>query len=392
MSANEVMTVVTTRDGNDEAKVPIVDQSQIYRPKRFLRGLHVFNYMMKKGAGEQIGDQKIKVLNELPFAQEVIVTAAASAGATSLTVQNSTFIRKNSRMAHRGVQDIKCTVDPTSVTAVTVSALDADVPANTVLKLHGQTIGEGFVRQTPISRATNYHWDYTSTKAKSFAYTNFLKAREFYVEKESMRIKTQHFEEFENECAEELILGKARNGTASGDFSTNGLLWQAYDTNYFFLPGGILTADMIDAGAYTLMSNGNAMGELDLIMGQRLASSASRAAINAGIVRNNSPQDPTLGVNLINRAASAIDNITGYKISIDHTLNAKGGWDRVVILVNWDAIKAISNLPSMTMTRIGDPGSDLQDGFTMSIRSLGWEYMIQNGAVVVWDNVQNIAY
>lgn len=392
MSANEVITVATTRDGNTEQQKPIVDESAIYRPKRFLRGLTVFNWMMKKGAGTRIGDQKIKVFNELPFAQDVIVTATASVGAVSVSVQNSSFIRRNSRLAHRGVQDVKCTVDPTSLTAFTCSALDAELPANTVLKLHGQTIGEGFTRQTPISRATNYHFDYTSTKAKAFAFTNFLKARDYYIEKESMRIKKQHWEEFEFDCASELMLSKGRDGTSTGDFSTNGLVWQGYNSNYFFLPGGVLTADMIDEGAYLLMTNGNAAGELDLIMGQRLASTASRAAINAGIVRQNSPQDPTLGVKLINRAASAIDHLTGYRISVDHTLNSKGGWDRMVILVNWDAIRPISNLPSMTMERIGDPGSDLQDGMAQSIRSLGWEYKISNGAVVIFDNVQSIAY
>ena len=392
MSANEVMTVATTRDGNTAQQKPIVDESAVYRPKRFLRGLTVFNWMMKKGAGTHIGGQKIEVFNELPFAQDVIVTEAASAGATSMTVQNASFLRKNSQIAHRGVQTINVTSDPASLTAISVTALAADVPAQTVLKRFGQSIGEGFTRQTPIMRATNSHYDYTSTKAKAIAFTNFLKARDYYVERETFRIKNQHMEEFEYDCASDLVLSKGRDGTASGNFSTNGLLWQGYNSNYFFLPGGVLTPDMIDAGAYLLMTNGNAQGELDLIMGQRLAGSASSAAKNAGIVRQNSPQDPTLGVRLINRAASAIDHLTGYRISVDHTLNSQGGWDRIVMLVNWDAIRPISNLPSMTMERIGDPGSDLQDGMMQSIRSVGWEYKIANGAVVVFDNVQSIGY
>lgn len=383
---NEVMTVVTTRDGNLAQQLPIVDQSMIYRPFQAMRGLTVFNFMMKKGAGEHIGDQKIQTFNELPFARNVTVTVAASAGATALTVDSTAFCKFNTTLSHLGVQNIDVTADPASATALTVSALAADVPAGTVLQNDGRNIGEGFTRQTPIARATNYHYDYVSNKVTAFAFTNFLKARDFYIEKESMRIQRQAWEEFEKDCGYELMNSKANNGTSSGKFRTNGLIQQGFDTNYIYCPTGVLTSDMIDEGGYLLMTRGNARGNLNLIMPHKLRTSASRAFLDSGLARSPNLYDPTLGVKQINSANSAVPDISGYKIDTDLTLDT-APWNRIVMMVNWNGIKAVSNLPSMVMERIGDPGSDLQDGYTQVIRSLGWQYTIPNGAVVIFDNV-----
>ncbi len=383
---NEVITVATTRDGNLTQQLPIVDESAIYRPFQNMRALSVFNFLMKKGSGRQIGDQKILTFNELPFARYVTVTVAASAGDVSLTVDNSTFCRKNTTLAHLGTQNIDVDQDPSSATSVHVVALAADVPAGTVLQNDGRNIGEGFVRQTPIARATNYHYDYVSNKASAYCYTNFLKARDYYVEREYVRIQRQAWEEFELDCGYELMNSDANNGTSSGKFRTNGLIHQGLDTNYTYCASGVLTSDMIDQAGYTLSTRGNARGDLDVIVPWKLRASASRAVLDSGYGRYNDPSNPSLGVKLLSRANSVAPDISGYSLQTDLTLSM-APWNRIVLVVNWNAIEAISNLPSMVMERIGDPGSDLQDGYTQMMRSLGFRYNIANGAVYMFDNV-----
>jgi len=385
MAQNAYMEIDTTRNGNTDQQYPIADESQVYRPSTRWRGANFFNMSIRnKQSKDNVGDWKIKVFNEVPLIDRVIVTVGASAGDTSLTVNDATMIRNGEDMYHfQTNQRITVNALPTS-NVISVDAIDSAIPAGTYLKILGPAVVENWVRSTPLERATNFHTDYISVLQWSLAFTWFMQNRKMYVEPEEARLRKQFDDRVQMFVNEQLMYQKSSDGTSSGKFRTNGLVPQAKQYNRIVTPGA-LTTDLINQGGELLRNWGNAEGMLELIMAPSLKARVSNwpFQMSFGIARTAADQR-TFGVKPLNKVDSAIDGIDGYYIQTDMSME-QAGLNNCVLMVNWSGVRPVRNGADYLQKNVQDPGSGaIMDQLT---RSVGFEYPISAGAAVIFENV-----
>ena len=252
MAENSYVNIATTTNAPERA-MPIVDP-RLYRIRPARPIVSMFNGAIKSGSVESLGARRFQGFHQWPQLNQIVVTAAANAAATSLTIKGAGNASIYSiYIDPRTQQQINVSAQPSSPTATSISvdAITYAIPAGTRLTHAGWNVmPENWLRRIPVSRNAEYHYDATSARQMSVALTWQQKWRKQYGPQDLERVEEQGLDNIEDFWDATLAFSDYRDGTSDADYRTLGVYTAGLKYNRVIAPNSSASLNLLNQVLY----------------------------------------------------------------------------------------------------------------------------------------------
>lgn len=392
MAEHDYLVISKTTTGDTGRIVPERDDKIFQVEPDEASALAIFNRMIRGNNMRRVGHQKFTTQHEYPHRREITVTTAASAGDTSIVVDNIDFIRRDMAFYHPATeQQIIVDADPSSTTVSVLALAQAISAGDRIIRIARVGV-ESWSSLKALSRAPGSHTDFITTWQSKWGVSWHYTQTNTYGPNEEARINRQGMREFNRDINAGLILNEPRDGSSDGRYIGSGLLYYGNRFNRFTV-GEWLTLKTLFQGLGYMRKLTGVQNNIVAHSSCRLVSEFALWGHREGIVRRDAnAKENTYGVGPVTIVNPY--GVGSIPVFPDYVFD-ENGLDDIFMIVVYPVIQPavfgeILHIKPSAAVPEGSAGRDTGDIAATMTRCLGIWNSYPEGSVLAFHNVKSV--